>query len=101
MQPVQSVFNMRMEPIQRHEEYPKYARSNTKPVIRARNIIDQGHISDTPCSVCVDLDIDCYRWEGSFSKCAYCTSKDKKRELCHLPGQDASALSERRKRRKM
>lgn len=32
---------------------------------------------------------------------AFCTSKDKKRELCHLPGQDASPAPERRKRRKM
>ena len=30
--------------------------------------------------------------EGTFSKCAYCTSKDKKRELCHLPGQESPGL---------
>lgn len=104
MQPMQSIFNSRMEPIQTHEDYPKYARSETKPVVRARHIIDRGVISDRPCSTCVDLGQDCYRWEGTFSKCAYCTSKDKKKELCHLPGQEVAAAAssqERRKRRKM
>lgn len=101
MQHMQSVFNMRMEPIQTHDDYPKYARSETKPVIRARNIIDQGVISDQPCSACVELEQDCYRWEGTFSKCAYCTSKDKNREFCHLPGQEASPAPEKRKRRKL
>lgn len=98
---MQTVFNLRMEPIQTHDDYPKYARSETKPVVRARQIIDQGAISDQPCSACVDLEQDCYRWEGNFSKCAYCTSKDKNREFCHLPGQEASPAPERRKRRKI
>ena len=102
MQQMQSVFNLRMEPIQTRDHYPKYARSATKPVVRARHIIDQGAVSDHPCSVCVDLGQDCYRWEaGNFSKCAYCTSKDKKRELCHLPGREAPPGPERRKRRRM
>lgn len=100
MQKMQGIFNSRMEPIESHEDYPKYARSATKPVARARQIIDNGIISDHPCSTCVDLKQDCYRWEGTFSKCAYCTGKDKKKEFCHLPGQEA-LQQERRKRRKM
>ncbi|KAF6232030.1 hypothetical protein HO173_009867 [Letharia columbiana] len=101
MQQMQTTFNVRMEPIKTHEDYPKYARSETKPVVRARHIVDQGDISDHPCTACVELEQDCYRWEGTFSKCAYCTSKDKKREFCHLPGQEASSVPERRKRRKI
>ena len=101
MQQMQTTFNLHMEPIKTHEDYPKYARSETKPVVRARHIVDQGDISDHPCTACVELEQDCYRWEGTFSKCAYCTSKDKKREFCHLPGQEASSVPERRKRRKM
>lgn len=98
---MQNIFNSRMERIQSHDEYPKYARSETKPVVRARNIIDQGLISDKPCTVCMELGQDCYRWEGTFSKCAYCTSKDKKRELCHVPQQEVLPAPEKRKRRKM
>ncbi|KAF6227102.1 hypothetical protein HO133_008543 [Letharia lupina] len=101
MQQMQTTFNLHMEPIKTHEDYPKYARSETKPVVRARHIVDQGDISDHPCTACVELEQDCYRWEGTFSKCAYCTSKDKKREFCHLPGQEASSVPERRKRRKI
>ncbi len=101
MQPMQAIFTSRMEPIQSHAEYPKYARSETKPVVRARHIIDQQIIRDRPCSNCVELKQDCYRWEGTFSKCAYCTAKDKNKEQCHLPGQVASPGPERRKRRKI
>ena len=101
MERMQCVFNMNMDPIETHEDYPKYARSTTKPVVRARHIIDRGVISRQPCSTCVELGQDCYRLESTFSKCAYCTSKDRKRELCHLPGQEASSSPERRKRRKM
>ena len=101
MEPMQTVFNSRMEAITSNENYPKYARSDTKPVVRARQIIDKGHISDQPCSCCVDLKQHCYRFEESFSKCAYCTSKDKKKEFCHLPGREGSPAPERRKRRKI
>ena len=101
MQQMQCIFNSRMQPIATREEYPKYARSGTMPVVRARQIIDQGVISDHPCSTCVELKQDCYRWEGTFSKCAYCTSKDRKRELCHVTGQEALPAQARRKRRKI
>lgn len=96
-----------MEPVPTHGDYPKYARSGTKPVVRARHIIDRGDVSDRPCAACVALGQACYRWEGTFSKCAYCTSKDRKRELCRLPGQEEEeeegkvAAPGRRKRRKM
>ena len=89
-----------MEPIQTHEEYPTYARSNTKPVVRSRHIIDNGAISKHPCSTCLELEQDCFRWEGAYGKCAYCTSKDKRQELCHLPGQEASPSPERRRKRR-
>ena len=49
------VFNSQMEPIKTHEEYPKYARSETKPVIRARLIIDNGVISNHPVRHFSDL----------------------------------------------
>ena len=103
MQAMQQVFTSNMQPIQTYSNYPRYARSETKPVIRARQIIDHGIISEHPCSTCVELGENCYRWEGTFSKCAYCTSKDRRKDMCHLPGQEVrvEAVAERRKRRKM
>ena len=101
MEQMQGVFDLNMNPIATHDGYPRYARSETKPVVRARHIIDMGAVSDRPCSACVELGQDCYRWEeGRFGKCAYCTSKDRKKELCCLPGLEAEA-PEGPKRRKM
>ena len=100
-QKMQAIFNTRMEPIQSYEDYPKYARSETKPGIRARTIIDEGIISDNPCSKCLEQGLDCYRLETKFTRCAYCTAKDRKKEFCHSPGQEAAPAPERRKRRKI